>query len=95
MSAPDFLVHDDGDNVGVIVVEGVSAGQDLTGLLMTKQSSIVIKALSDIPLGHKIALADLADGDTIIKYDHDIGKVVAPIKKGEHAHVHNVKTKRW
>ncbi len=25
----------------------------------------------------------------------DIGKVVAPIKKGEHLHVHNVKTKRW
>ncbi len=95
MSAPDFLVHDDGDNVGVIVVEGVSAGQELTGLLMTTQSSIVIESLSNIPLGHKIALTDLADGDTIIKYDHDIGKVVAPIKKGEHAHVHNVKTKRW
>jgi len=25
----------------------------------------------------------------------DIGKVVAPIRKGEHLHVHNVKTKRW
>ena len=25
----------------------------------------------------------------------DIGKVVAPIKAGEHAHVHNIKTKRW
>jgi hypothetical protein len=25
----------------------------------------------------------------------DIGRVVAPIKAGEHLHVHNVKTKRW
>ena len=25
----------------------------------------------------------------------DMGKVVAPIKAGEHAHVHNIKTKRW
>ena len=25
----------------------------------------------------------------------DIGKVVAPIKKGDHVHVHNVKTKKW
>jgi len=25
----------------------------------------------------------------------DIGKVVKPIGKGEHLHVHNVKTKRW
>ena len=95
MTAPDFLVHDNTDNVGVIVVEGVMAGQDLTGLMMASQSQISVKALADIPLGHKIALSDLETGDTVSKYDHDIGKVVAPIKKGDHAHVHNVKTKRW
>ena len=37
----------------------------------------------------------LAIGDTVIKYGIDMGKVVAPIRKGEHAHVHNIKTKRW
>ena len=26
---------------------------------------------------------------------HDIGKVVASIKKGDHVHIHNVKTKKW
>ena len=35
------------------------------------------------------------EGDTVIKYGVDIGKVVAPIPKGAHAHVHNIKTKRW
>ena len=25
----------------------------------------------------------------------DMGKVVAPIQAGQHAHVHNIKTKRW
>jgi len=44
---------------------------------------------------HKIALADLNAGDTILKYGYDIGKVVKSIKKGEHVHVHNVKTKKW
>ena len=34
-------------------------------------------------------------GDTVIKYGLDMGKVVAPIKAGEHAHVQNIKTKRW
>ena len=34
-------------------------------------------------------------GDTVVKYGIDMGKVIAPIKKGEHAHVHNIKTKRW
>jgi (2R)-sulfolactate sulfo-lyase subunit alpha len=31
----------------------------------------------------------------VIKYGVDIGRVVAPIQVGEHAHVHNIKTKRW
>ena len=43
----------------------------------------------------KIALKDLKVGDTILKYGHDIGKVVKSIKKGDHVHVHNVKTKKW
>ena len=40
-------------------------------------------------------MTDLSEGDTILKYGHDIGKVVKNIKKGEHVHVHNVKTKKW
>ena len=95
MSAPDFLVHDKTDTVGVIVVEGIEAGQELTGLYMDSAETITIKALDDIPLGHKVALSDIKDGDTIVKYDNDIGKAIADIAKGGHAHVHNVKTKRW
>ena len=38
----------------------------------------------------------MAEGDTVIKYGVDIGKVVAADRQGgEHAHVHNIKTKRW
>ena len=40
-------------------------------------------------------MVDFKVGDTILKYGHDIGKVVKDIKKGEHVHVHNVKTKKW
>ena len=40
-------------------------------------------------------LRNLKEGETILKYGHDIGKVVKSIKKGEHVHVHNVKTKKW
>ena len=35
------------------------------------------------------------DADHVIKYGIDIGRVVQPIAKGQHAHVHNIKTKRW
>lgn len=90
-----FVVHEPGDVVGVVVVEGVKAGTDLIGWVMDGDSTVNIKSESDIPIGHKIALQDMKAGDTIIKYGVDIGKVVAPIKKGEHTHVQNVKTKRW
>ncbi len=95
MSNPDFLVHETKDSVGVIVVENIAAGQQLSGWLMETDETLSITALDPIPLGHKIALGDISDGDTIIKYSHDIGKAVADIGKGHHVHVHNVKTKRW
>ena len=91
----DFIVHEEGDVVGVVVVEGLKAGTDANGWIMREDKTVTFKVLNDIPIGHKVALKDLNVGDTVIKYSTDIGKVVAPIKKGEHLHVHNVKTKRW
>jgi (2R)-sulfolactate sulfo-lyase subunit alpha len=91
----DFVVHEDGDGVGVVVVEGIKAGQELTGWIMEQNRDIKVVAKDDIPIGHKVALREYQVGDTVIKYGVDIGKVVAPIKPGGHLHVHNVKTKRW
>lgn len=95
MAASDFLVHDPEDNVGVVVVEGVTSGKELAGLVLTDRRQLSVTALDDIPLGHKVALTDLAEGDTMTKYGHDCGRIVAPVKTGGHVHVHNVKTKRW
>ena len=95
MSIPQLLVHDNGDNVGVVVVEGVKAGDDLLCVVTEDNSDFRIKTNHDIPIGHKVALSDLADGDTVIKYGEDIGKMVGPAEKGGHVHVHNLKTKRW
>ena len=93
--APEFLVHEEGDSVGVIVVEGIKAGQELSGWVMAEDKTIKVKVLNDIPIGHKVALKDFKVGDSVMKYGVDIGKIVAPIKKGEHVHVHNLKTRRW
>ncbi|MBK6982019.1 MAG: flagellar biosynthesis protein FlgA [Betaproteobacteria bacterium] len=90
-----FVVHDEGDSVGVVVVEGVKSGDTLTGWIMDQDREIHFKAASDIPIGHKLAIKPLAKDATVIKYGTDIGRVVAPIGVGEHAHVHNIKTKRW
>ena len=90
-----FVLHDARDTVAVVVVEGVKAGTGLTGWMMDDDRTVELKARQDIPIGHKIALKDMAVGDTVVKYGIDMGKVVAPIQAGQHAHVHNIKTKRW
>lgn len=90
-----FVLHDAKDTVAVVVVEGVQAGAALTGWIMDEDRTIEVTARDDIPIGHKIALKDMAVGDTVWKYGIDMGKVVAPIQAGEHAHVQNIKTKRW
>ena len=33
-NAPDFIVHNEGDTVGVVVVEDAAAGQELTGQII-------------------------------------------------------------
>jgi len=91
----DFLVHDEDDSVGVVVVEGVKAGDEISGWIMDQNKEVKFTAASDIPIGHKLAIKPLKEGDTVIKYGVDIGKVVADIGKGAHAHVQNIKTKRW
>lgn len=87
-------MHEDKDSVGVAVTD-IKKGTSVKGRSLHGKASPEIKALMDIPLGHKIALCDFKPGDTVIKYGCDIGKVVAPVKTGEHVHVHNLKTKRW
>ena len=92
---PQLLIHDRRDNVGVVVVENLTAGTDMLCVITEDNSEIRARSNQDVPIGHKIALKDLAVGDTVIKYGEDIGKVVAPIAKGDHVHTHNLKTKRW
>src|SRR2546430_16056051 len=73
----------------------MKAGQELTGWIMDQDKEIKVRAQSDVPIGHKLAIRELKSGDTVIKYGVDIGRAIAPIKGGEPAHVHNIKTKRW
>ena len=90
-----FVLHDADDSVAVVVVEGVKAGTAMTGWVMDDDRTIELEARQDIPIGHKVALRDMQPGDTVVKYGIDMGRVVAAVRKGEHAHVHNIKTKRW
>jgi len=89
-----FLIHEKSDSVGVATVD-VKAGEVVKGVYMDTQSEAEVTILEDIPLGHKIAMADHQVGGSVIKYGANIGKVVADIKKGGHVHTQNLKTRRW
>jgi (2R)-sulfolactate sulfo-lyase subunit alpha len=95
VSAPHLLVHDNKDTVGVVVVEGLKSGTDMLCVVTADNSSFNLTAKSDVPIGHKVALTDIKSGDTVWKYGQDIGVAKADIAKGEHVHIHNMKTKRW
>ena len=75
MTKTDIIIHDKKDNVGVIVVEKVAKGQDCGCWIMENDASNNIKSETEIPLGHKIALQDFKEGDTIIKYGHDLSLI--------------------
>jgi (2R)-sulfolactate sulfo-lyase subunit alpha len=95
MATPHFLVHSPKDNVGVVVVEGLRAGTAMLGVITENDSMLTLEARQDIPIGHKVALKPIKEGDTVIKYGEDIGKMIAGVDAGEHVHVQNLKTKRW
>ena len=71
-------------------------------ILLRRNTLEVLSYLAQHP-GRLVTKAQLLDavwpglavGDTVIKYGEDIGRVVAAIRKGDHVHTHNLKTKRW
>jgi len=74
-----------------LTAEEMQAGQlmALDTPSLPEETTTAISALSSR------SMADFAEGDTVLKYGHDIGKIVAAVKAGDHVHVHNMKTKRW
>ena len=48
-----------------------------------------VTASEAIDLGHKIALADIAIGEPVVKFGVSIGQASQPIKAGAWVHLHN------
>jgi len=92
-SAPLFLVHDEGDHVGV-AVKDVEPGPARVRY-MDSQRTVELEVLEPVPLGHKVALRALAAGDDVIEYGVRIGRTSGPIRAGQWVHVHNIRSARW
>ncbi len=81
------IMISDKDNIAVCL-EDIEEGADVEVRLGEEVRSVT--ALQEIPFGFKIALADIAKGDHILKYGESIGLASSPIKRGDMVHVHNL-----
>jgi len=88
------LLHEVNDDVGVAVMD-LTAGEEIGVVTLEGKAVKQIKLVSNIPLGHKVAMRDLLLDQQLIEYGRPIGATVAPIAAGEHVHVHNIKSLRW
>lgn len=77
-------IHRD-DNVAVALLP-LAAGLEIGG------SDVRILVQSEIPRGHKIALANIEPGEEVIKYGFPIGRATRKIRAGEWVHTHNLET---
>jgi (2R)-sulfolactate sulfo-lyase subunit alpha len=89
-----ILLHDPNDDVGVAVTD-LADGEEIGSATLEGESTGPIHLVQNVPLGHKVALKDIPQHSQIREYGRTIGCASQPIKKGEHVHVHNIRTLRW
>ena len=92
-SAPDFLIHNKGDGVGV-AVHDVAPGER-RAVYMDSDRDVSVQVTEAIPLGHKVALVDLGEGAEVIEYSVRIGITRQAIQAGQLIHIHNIRSARW
>ena len=69
------------DNVA-IAIASLEKGAELKPMGVT--------AVDSIPVGHKVALVDIAEGGQVRKYNQVIGEATTTILAGQHVHDHNM-----
>ncbi len=90
---PDFLGHREGDSV-VVAVRDLVPGL-VTGGYLAGHATVEVELRDSIPLGHKFALVDIAQGAGVVEYGVRIGVASHSIARGEYVHVHNLSSARW
>lgn len=92
-SAPAFLAHNEGDHVAV-AVQDVAPGQH-DAVFMDTDRVLQVLVTERIPLGHKVALVDLAADAPVMEYGVRVGLAREDIRAGQLVHVHNMRSARW
>ncbi|NLV73539.1 MAG: UxaA family hydrolase [Chloroflexi bacterium] len=53
-----------------------------------------LQTCETVPMGHKVAIRDIAEGEHVIKYGASIGVASQAIRAGQHVHTHNLRSLR-
>lgn len=77
------------DNVAT-ALRDLEAGETVT--IAVGDEAVTVDIADDVEFGHKVALEDLSEGDTIVKYGKSIGNASEAIAAGDWVHVHNVES---
>ncbi|HEX77022.1 MAG TPA: UxaA family hydrolase [Dehalococcoidia bacterium] len=85
------IVIKDRDNVATAIRE-LRAGERVMVRVGGEEREVAVQ--SDIRFLHKFALEDIKRGQNIIKYGQVIGEATRDIQKGEHVHIHNLRSLR-
>ncbi|MFC7395566.1 UxaA family hydrolase [Scopulibacillus cellulosilyticus] len=94
VSTHKFLIHNQGDHVGVAVTD-IGKGEKVVGVYMDDGTTVEVVANDNISLGHKIALVNLDVNQPVLKYGIQIGLTTCKWEVGDYVHTHNIKTARW
>jgi altronate dehydratase small subunit len=89
MTDKHLQVVESSDNVATALRE-VEAGETVT--LAVGDEKRTVDVVDDVAFGHKIAIEDVGDGETIVKYGKSIGNATENIPAGTWVHVHNVES---
>ncbi|MBN1856875.1 MAG: UxaA family hydrolase [Dehalococcoidia bacterium] len=87
------ITMDARDNVATALTE-LQPGDEVEVISTTREVVQRVHINNALPLGHKIALASIAEGQDVIKYGAKIGRASKNIAVGDYVHIHNVTSDR-
>lgn len=79
-------------NASICSYESVIPLSDTLQIHPDDNVAVALTDGTDVPRGHKVAVAAIEEGDPVIKYGYPIGFATTPISVGAHVHSHNLRT---
>jgi (2R)-sulfolactate sulfo-lyase subunit alpha len=89
-----IVMHEIDDDVGV-AVEDLQKGAKISAVTLEGKPAGSVKLIDNVPLGHKVAMTDIAKDKKVVKYGRPVGMATKAAPKGSHVHTHNLKTLKW